>query len=123
MNDGSVQTLHTTHGKGSDTDNDGYAESFSNVKNSKKSSLGFYRVAETYQSSKYGTAARLDGLSGTNSNVRARAIVLHGSHYVKEEDVLQGRSYGCIALAWDIKADVIERVHGGSLLYAGVSAK
>ncbi|MGE0528789.1 MAG: murein L,D-transpeptidase catalytic domain family protein [Bdellovibrionales bacterium] len=120
MNSGRVHEFHTTHGQGSDVDNDGYAESFGNVPGSYKSSLGFYRVAEVYYG-KYGRSIRLDGLSATNSKVRARAIVVHGSDYVHESNVVQGRSNGCFALAWSVKDDIVDLIHGGSLLYAHVS--
>jgi hypothetical protein len=81
MQTGKVQALHTAHGSGSDTNNDGYAERFSNTVDSRMSSVGFYRTAETYNGSN-GYSLKLDGLSPTNSNARKRAIVIHGADYV-----------------------------------------
>lgn len=120
MNDGSVTQLRTTHGAGSDRDDDGYAESFGNVSNSHKSSLGFYKVAEDYHGA-FGHSIRMDGLSSTNSNVRARAIVVHGYDQTWERNVKQGLSFGCIAVAWSVRDMVVEKLKGGSLLYAGLS--
>jgi hypothetical protein len=117
MNSGKVQAVRTAHGTGSDANNDGYVESLGNVNNSHKSSRGYYKVAEIY-SGRYGRSIRLDGLSSSNSNVRSRAIVIHGSDYVKESNVLAGRSWGCFALAWSVKDSIVSRISGGSLLYA-----
>jgi hypothetical protein len=120
LKSGSVWPLRTTHGAGGDLDDDGYVETFSNAVNSKKSSLGFYRVGEVYRG-KYGRSIRLDGLSTWNSNVRRRAIVIHGSNYVHEANVIQGRSAGCFALDWDVKDLAVDKIHGGSLFFVGLS--
>ncbi|MCP5916770.1 murein L,D-transpeptidase catalytic domain family protein, partial [Klebsiella pneumoniae] len=69
MNSGSVWPLHVAHGKGSDSNHDGYAEKFSNTSGSNASSLGYYITAETYNGSN-GYSLRLDGMSSTNSNAR-----------------------------------------------------
>lgn len=122
MSNGSVWAIHTSHGRGSDTGHDGIADSFSNVSGSKKSSLGYYRTAETYQG-KHGYSLRMDGLSSTNSNVRSRAIVVHPATYVKEASVIQGRSEGCPAVAPAISKKVIDKIKGGSIIYAGLSGK
>jgi hypothetical protein len=117
MNSGSVWPIHVAHGKNSDPDHDGFATSFSNTSGSNKSSLGFYRAAETYSGS-HGLSLRLDGLSSTNSNARARAIVIHGASYVQEKTVIQGRSWGCPAVDMNIRTQVINALKGGSLIYA-----
>lgn len=117
---GGVGSMHTSHGKGSDAENDGLAESFSNIPDSNQSSLGFFLTGETYVGV-HGYSLRIDGLSQTNSNVRDRAIVIHGADYVVEDYVKQGRSLGCFALAWENRAYVIDRVKNGSLIYAGLS--
>ncbi len=117
MNTGAVWSIHTAHGKGSDADHDGYAEKFSNKSGSNASSLGFYLAAETYSGSK-GLSLRLDGLSSTNSNARARAVVIHGASYVKESSVIQGRSWGCPAVAMNLRDNVVQSLKGGSLIYA-----
>lgn len=119
MSTGSVWAIHTAHGKGSDPDHDGYANSFSNVSGSNKSSLGFYLTGETYQGS-HGLSLRLDGLSSTNSNARSRAIVIHGASYVQESSVIQGRSWGCPAVTMNYRDTVINALKNKSLIYAVV---
>lgn len=120
MKTGTVLAIHTAHGKGSDPEHDGYANKtlFSNVSGSNATSLGLYMTAETY-SGAHGLSLRLDGLSSTNSNARARAIVLHGADYVQEKTVIQGRSWGCPAVSMDLRDKVIGMLKGGSLIYAG----
>lgn len=120
LESGAVERYHTTHGLYSDVDDDGLAESFGNVVGSGKSSLGFVRVSEVY-SGTYRRSIRLDGLSTTNSNIRERAIVFHGWDKVKEADVKQGLSWGCITLDWIVKDGVLDKIKEGSLMYLGVS--
>ncbi|MGZ3770917.1 MAG: murein L,D-transpeptidase catalytic domain family protein [Bdellovibrio sp.] len=118
MTTGSVWNIHVAHGKGSDSNHDGYAEKFSNVSGSNASSLGFYLTAETYEGNN-GYSLRLDGLSSTNSNVRARAVVIHGANYVQDVNVIQGRTWGCPAVSMANRTKVINLLKGGSLIYAG----
>jgi len=117
---GLVEKFHTTHGLNSDKNNNGYAESFGNVINSGKSSLGFARVSEVY-SGKFGRSIRMDGLSTTNSNIRARAIVFHGWDKTYEADKIQGLSWGCITLDYKVRDTVLDRIKEGSMMYVGVS--
>lgn len=117
MKTGAVWSVHVSHGKGSDSDHDGYAEKFSNVSGSNASSIGFYKTAETYQGSN-GYSLRLDGMSSTNSNARPRAIVVHGADYVQDQSVVQGRSWGCPAVSQANRDKVIDLIKGGSLIYA-----
>jgi hypothetical protein len=117
MSTGSVWSIHVAHGKGSDADHDGYADKFSNKSGSNASSLGFYKAAETYNGS-HGLSLRLDGLSSTNSNARARAVVIHGASYVQESSSIQGRSWGCPAVTMNYRDKVVKALKGGSLIYA-----
>jgi hypothetical protein len=117
MNSGVVDSYHTAHGSGGDPDHDGYVNKFSNVSESKMSSLGLYMTAETYSGS-HGHSLRLDGLSSSNSNARKRAIVIHGADYVDEGASKMGRSWGCPALSMDYYYEIIETIKGGSLIYA-----
>ncbi|NLH39391.1 MAG: murein L,D-transpeptidase catalytic domain family protein [Elusimicrobia bacterium] len=112
-----VAAYHVSHGSGSDTNNDGYPTYFSNVPNSHASSLGVYKTGEIYNG-KYGKSLRLHGLSSTNSNVYSRAVVIHPSPYVKEANVRQGRSWGCMAFDYRVSGDVINMLRGGALIYA-----
>ena len=117
METGAVQPHVVAHGSGSDPGNTGYATRFSNVNNSNESSLGYYVTGETYNG-KHGNSLRLDGVSPTNSNVRSRAIVVHGADYVSEGRAKQGRSWGCFALPEPDKDAVIAKLKGGSVIYA-----
>jgi hypothetical protein len=124
MKTGAVWGMHVAHGKNSDPEADGYAnpDLFSNAPGSEKSSLGVYRAAETYYG-EHGLSMRLDGLSPTNSNVRARAIIVHQADYVQEASVIQGRSWGCPAVAPANRDEVIRRLKNGGIIYAGLSGK
>ncbi|QDK46618.1 hypothetical protein DOM22_16380 [Bdellovibrio sp. ZAP7] len=120
MKTGEVWSVRVAHGKGSDPDHDGYANSFSNVSGSNASSVGIYKTAETYSGS-HGYSLRLDGLSSSNSNARARAVVVHGADYVSEANVTQGRSWGCPAVSMSIRTKVIDTIKGGSIIYASAT--
>ena len=120
MRTGEVWSIHVAHGKGSDPDHDGYANTFSNASGSNASSIGIYKTAETY-SGNHGYSLRLDGLSKTNSNARARAVVIHGADYVSEASVIQGRSWGCPAVTMSYRTKLIDMVKGGSIIYASAT--
>jgi hypothetical protein len=122
VRDNRVQPYLCAHGIGSEgpTD-DGYASVFSNESGSNCTSLGIYRCAETYNG-KHGFSMRLDGLEATNSNARARAIVVHGADYVSPDMIRQtgriGRSDGCLALENRFCTEVVIALTGGSLVLA-----
>lgn len=120
MQTGAVLALHTAHGAGSDRNKDGFADQFGNTNDSNMSSLGFYKTAEVY-SGAHGRSLRLDGLSSSNSNARARAIVIHGADYVKDANVVQGRSWGCPAVSMGARDRVVNLLKGGALIYAGLA--
>lgn len=120
---GSVWAVWSAHGKGSDANHDGFAEKFSNASGSNASSLGFAKTVETYQSAKFGYALRMKGLSTTNSNIYKRAVVIHGANYVSDREVVQGRSYGCPAVAYANRDKLINQLKGGALIYFGLSQK
>ena len=96
------------------------AFSFSNDHNTRKSSLGLFRTAETYHG-KHGYSLKLDGLEpGVNDRARERAIVMHAAHYVtadRAEDHLIGRSWGCPAVRPEISKELIDTIKGGSLVW------
>lgn len=120
LEDGKVLPLHAAHGTGSDPEARGWAKYFSNKPGSNSSSLGYIRTGETYEGN-HGLSLRLDGLSSTNSNMRNRAVVIHGAQYVWEQNVRQGRSWGCIAVSMKAQPIVINRLKGGALIYSGRS--
>lgn len=106
------------HGRNS---GDNWAKYFSNEPGSYKSSLGFYRCAETYMG-EHGYSMRLDGLDqGLNHKARERAIVMHGADYVCndfcEKQGRLGRSFGCPSIPMTIHDDIIDDVKGGTCLF------
>ncbi len=111
--------FHTlvAHGKNS---GDIVPKRFSNTNESLQSSLGFYVTAERYQG-KHGLSMRMDGVEKTNSNARARAIVLHGATYVSEQFVKStgylGRSWGCPAVNPELNEPIINAIGNGSALF------
>lgn len=96
------------------------AKDFSNNHGSKKSSLGLFVTAETYEGG-HGYTLRLDGLEGgVNDNARDRLIVIHGAHYVTDDradDHLVGRSWGCPVVRPEISRELIDAIKGGSALW------
>jgi len=113
---GEVEALYTSHGVGSDRDNDGYAREFSNTPGSNMSSLGFFLTAERYQG-KNGLSMRLDGLEESNDLARPRAIVVHGASYVGPHLSRMGRSWGCPAVELRLISRVVKQLERGSLFY------
>lgn len=98
-----------------------YATKFSNTVDSRQTSLGIYRVAESYHG-KYGISLRLDGMSPSNSNARKRAIVLHGAKYAEPTIIsklgMLGRSWGCPAIPMELVAKVVHLLKDGGSIYA-----
>lgn len=106
------------HGKNT---GDNIAASFANVPESLKSSLGFFKTAETYNG-KHGFSLRLDGLeNGINDKARDRAIVIHGANYVCDDFIKTqgrlGRSFGCPALPVTASTDIIKTISNGTCLF------
>ncbi|MFY0675308.1 MAG: murein L,D-transpeptidase catalytic domain family protein [Bacteroidia bacterium] len=98
------------------------AKHFSNTSESKKSSLGLFVTAETYNG-KHGYSLKLDGLDkGVNDNARERLIVIHGADYVTHKFASQqgrlGRSWGCPALPPALTKEIINTIKGGYPLFA-----
>ncbi len=94
---------------------------FSNEPKSLKSSLGFFKTAETYQG-KHGFSLKLDGLEkGINDNARKRAIVIHGASYVNADFIKKhgrlGRSWGCPALPESKTENIINTISNGTCLF------
>lgn len=107
-----------SHGKNSGGE---FATSFSNIKESNKSSLGFMITAETY-SGKAGLSMRFDGAEpGINDKVRYRDIVFHGSRFVNESVMenkgMIGNSLGCPAVPYGLHTRIINIIKGGSCFY------
>ena len=98
-----------------------FANNFSNVAESFKSSLGFYATGEIYNG-KHGKSLKLDGLEkGINDNARNRGIVMHAADYVSDFFIKAhkrlGRSQGCPALPKEITTEIISKIGGKSCLF------
>jgi len=97
-----------------------FAKYFSNKIGSFKSSIGFYRTAETYHG-KHGLSLRLDGLEYSNNNARKRAIVIHAADYVSSVFIQKngrlGRSLGCPSLPQKNYDQIVHKIKNGSLLF------
>jgi hypothetical protein len=107
------------HGAGS---GDNYATRFSNLDNSRATSLGLFLTRDTYEGGN-GYSLRLEGLdAGVNDRAFERKIVMHGAWYVSPDQIQRygrlGRSWGCPALPAGVAHDVIDTVKGGSFLFA-----
>lgn len=97
------------------------AVDFSNQVGSLQSSFGFFIAEETY-TGKFDLAMRLDGLEYCNNNARDRGIVVHGADYatpefVKKNNNVLGRSYGCPALPLNDADKIINTIKDGSCFY------
>jgi len=106
------------HGRNSGSD---YANRFSNIPESYKSSLGFYITNETYRG-KHGLSLRLDGKEKSiNDNARKRDIVIHGADYVSDDFIRSrgrlGRSFGCPALPVENTKAIIKAIKNKSCLF------
>jgi hypothetical protein len=109
---------YVAHGKNT---GEKYAKSFSNVLNSKKSSVGFFKTSNSYMGIN-GYSMRLDGLEkGINDKARIRNIVIHGADYANPEYIQKngrlGRSWGCPAVPRQINRKLIDTLKDGSVVY------
>jgi hypothetical protein len=118
---GKVESLLVAHGRGSDPAHTGMLQRFSNAMGSAASSDGAYVTAEEYFGN-HGRSRRIDGLDPTNSNARARAVVIHGAWYAEKDMIAQhgklGRSEGCFAFGASNLSYVMDRLGPGRLIYA-----
>ena len=119
--------IRVAHGIGSDPDDDGYASFFSNVEGSLTSSLGAALGAERYVGIN-GLSLRLDGLEPTNSQMRARDIVVHSYaparlRYFNAVHVASrgrpGSSEGCFVVEPDKREWILQTLENGGFMYAG----
>jgi L,D-transpeptidase catalytic domain len=95
---------------------------FSNDAGSRASSLGLFLTLDTYMGS-HGRSLRLAGLEpGVNDHAYDRDLVVHGASYVGERFAAKhgrlGRSWGCPALAPEVAQRVIDRIRGGTPVFA-----
>jgi hypothetical protein len=107
------------HGSGS---GENYATHFSNVDESRQTSLGLFLTGGTYEGGN-GYSLKLRGLDkGFNDRAEDRHIVMHGAWYVSPEQIRSqgrlGRSWGCPALSQTIAPEVIDTIKGGSFVFS-----
>ncbi|MDV5169153.1 murein L,D-transpeptidase catalytic domain family protein [Photobacterium rosenbergii] len=98
------------------------ATKFSNIVNSRQTSLGTFLTDTTYYGGN-GYSLRLDGLTpGVNDKARQRYIVIHGADYATKSFINRhgylGRSWGCPALPTELSREIIDTIKGGSVIYA-----
>ena len=98
------------------------SQNFSNVNNSKASSIGVYQTEQTYYG-RDGLSLRFTGMDyGFNSNAANRYIVMHGGWYVSEDFIKRygrpGRSWGCPAVSEDLKTAIINTIKDNTLFIA-----
>lgn len=114
-----IYNTYVSHGKKS---GDSVCDSFSDVFESHKSSLGFYITGNTYNGSN-GFSLQLYGdEKGYNSNMAKRGVVIHTADYVSEAYIAKngrlGRSFGCPVLPENIYKQVIETIKNKTLIFA-----
>jgi hypothetical protein len=107
------------HGAGS---GDKLATHFSNVTDSRSTSLGLFLTGDTYEGGN-GYSLKLKGLdAGVNDLAESRKIVIHGAWYVSDDHSRQfgmiGRSWGCPAIPLQDAQPVIDAIKGGSFVYS-----
>ncbi|MEM6534146.1 MAG: murein L,D-transpeptidase catalytic domain family protein [Pseudomonadota bacterium] len=117
LQDRTAEAFLVAHGRGSDPDFDGMAQHFSNIPNSKMTSLGRFVTGETYYG-RHGLSLRMHGLDPSNDKAEARAIVIHGADYVSPGRAVLGRSWGCPALERKVAEKLIPDIAGGVFIYA-----
>jgi len=106
------------HGRNS---GENFATIFSNIPESKQSSLGFFQTSETYEGSN-GYSLKLEGLEKyINHLAEPRFIVIHGADYVNEKYIKEngrlGRSWGCPALPKNVNKKIIDTIKGQTCVY------
>lgn len=106
------------HGKNTGAN---YAKYFSNIPNSKKSSLGLFKTGDTY-TGRNGYSLYLNGLEkGFNDLALKRSIVMHGANYVSQDFINKqgrlGRSWGCPAFRQKIAKEIIDTIKQGQYLF------
>jgi len=115
---GQVSKHHIAHGKGSGVR---FAAKFSNVDESKMTSLGLYITGSVYRGG-HGASLKLHGVDKTNNNALSRHIVMHGAKYVSADFVRRtgrlGRSWGCPAVSESMMKKMIVYLKDGGLVYA-----
>ena len=99
---------YVAHGKKS---GERVPNSFSDVIESNKSSIGFYITGSTY-----------NGSNGYSRNLAKRSVVIHAADYANEDYIARngrmGRSLGCPALPENINTEVINTIKEKTMIFA-----
>lgn len=115
---GQVDKYFVAHGVNTGDDD---AERFSNLPDSRKSSLGLYLTGGSYVG-KHGESIYLYGLEKSNDRAFERNIVMHGATYVSMDFLdkygRMGRSWGCPAVSEAIIRKLIPLIKEGAVVYA-----
>lgn len=121
-----LYSTYVAHGQGS---GGLYARDFSNTKDSRKTSLGFYVTTGTYQG-KYGLSLYLEGKDKHfNDAAMERQIVMHGAPYVSREFIRNnkegylGRSWGCPAVPVTLAGKIIPTIQDSTCLFVAFNSK
>lgn len=127
--DGLDKPILVAHGKGSDPNDDGYPDVFSNINDSLMSSLGAARGGAIY-SGKNGRSLKLDGLDRSNSLFRFRNIVVHsyrnadrgyfGASNLARRSGVPSTSEGCFVVEPQLRDWMLASLENGGFLYAGI---
>lgn len=119
MVSGEIHSLLVAHGSGSDPDQTGQLEVFSNTVGSLATSEGAFQLLGYYYGI-HGRSLKIAGLDPTNSNALKRDIVIHSADYVSPVIIQNtgklGWSEGCFAVAQADLAMVLARLGPGHLL-------
>lgn len=125
-----VWTTRVAHGKNSGEGP--YGTKFSNIRDSKQTSLGIYIVGPVYHMGGHGPSLRLYGVERSNSNAYLRDIVFHGAAYTEDNwlkkkteflDIFGlwtkklGESWGCPAVPRETAKKLVPMLANGALLY------
>ncbi len=99
-----------------------FAQHFSNVSGTLKSSLGFFVTKNHVMGATVGLSLIIQGVEkGFNDNAISRQIIMHGAGYATEDFIRKtgrlGRSYGCPSLPPDLIKPVIDIIENGSCLF------
>ncbi|WP_409479785.1 murein L,D-transpeptidase catalytic domain family protein [Pseudobdellovibrio sp. HCB154] len=115
---GQFTAHHVAHGKGSGVR---FATKFSNINNSKMSSLGLYLGGSVY-SGGHGASLNLHGLDPSNNKAAERDVVMHAANYVSDKFLKQtgrlGRSWGCPAVSTALMKRMNADFSNGGVIYA-----
>ena len=104
------EVIYTTHVGHSPYSGYDIPDDFSNVPNTRKTSLGLYKVGREYRG-QFGRSKRLHGLSKTNSNAYRRAIVMHSMPDGHPENLY---SWGCLTFFEQDLSETFELLKRGT---------